>query len=90
MNTKAILIGLLLILAMIAFALTSCTDEQGARKVLERNNYKPLKVGGYAPFGGGEEDIYKTSFVAIAPNGDTVTGCVTKGAFKGSTIRLDD
>jgi hypothetical protein len=47
-------------------------------------------VGGYDWFGGGKDDVYRTNFKAIAPNGDTVTGCVTSGWFKGNTIRLDD
>jgi hypothetical protein len=80
----------LLILAIIVFTLTSCTDEVGAKKTLDRNNYKPIAVGGYGFFAGSDGDIYKTNFKAVAPNGDTVTGCVTKGVFKGSTIRLDD
>lgn len=68
----------------------SCTDEDGARKTLERNNYKVIKVGGYSWLGGSKDDTYKTEFEAIAPNGDTVTGVVTSGLFKGNTIRLDD
>ena len=67
-----------------------CTDEHGARKTLERNNYHPINVGGYGWFSGSKEDVYITRFKAVAPNGDTVTGCVTKGLLKGNTIRLDD
>lgn len=73
-----------------AVLMVSCTDRSGARKQLERNNYKPLDVGGYSLFGGSQDDVFKTKFIAIAPNGDTVRGVVTKGWFKGSTIRLDD
>lgn len=29
-------------------------------------------------------------FKAVAPNGDTVTGCVTSGWFKGNTVRTND
>lgn len=72
-------------------ALSSCmTDGKGARKALERNGYKVLTVGGYDYFTE-SKDTYQTRFKAVAVNGDTVTGTVTKGAFgKGSTIRLDD
>jgi len=76
--------------ALILLTLASCTDEIGARKTLERNNYKIINVGGYAWFGGSNNDLYCTKFKAIAPNGDTVTGMVTKGLFKGNTIRLND
>ncbi len=75
---------------LLVLAFSSCTDNSGATKALERNNYKPIAVGGYGFFAGSDDDIYITNFKAVAPNGDTVTGCVTKGWFKGSTIRLDD
>jgi len=78
-----------LLITLLSF-LSSCTDETGAKKALERSGYKPISVGGYGYFSGSDDDIYKTKFKAIAPNGDTVTGVVTKGTFKGNTIRLDD
>ena len=87
---KKTILPFLLIILMIIIALTSCTDNSGAKKTLERNNYKVLHVGGYAFFNGSEDETFKTKFVAVAPNGDTVTGAVTRGLLKGSTIRLDD
>lgn len=68
----------------------SCTDKEGARKTLERNGYKPIEVGGYEFFVGTKSDVYVTKFKAIAPNGETVTGQVTRGLWKGNTIRLND
>ena len=79
-----------MIIGLILSVSVSCTDMEGARKTLERNNYKVIEVGGHDWFNGGEQDVYATRFKAIAPNGDTVTGCVTRGLFKGNTIRLDD
>jgi len=76
--------------AMLVVVLSSCTDESGAKKALERNGYKPIKVGGYGWFAGSKDDVYITKFKAVAPNGDTVTGCVTSGWFKGNTVRTDD
>lgn len=75
---------------LLAVVLSSCTDESGAKKALERNGYKPIYVGGYGWFAGSKDDVYVTKFKAVAPNGETVTGCVTKGLFKGNTIRVDD
>jgi hypothetical protein len=75
---------------MLAVVLSSCTDESGAKKALERNGYKPINVGGYGWFAGSKDDVYVTKFKAVAPNGDTVTGCVTSGWFKGNTVRTDD
>jgi len=80
------------ILSLLALTmLTAClTDETGAKKTLERNGYKVIEVGGYDYWTESKDD-YQTRFKAVAVNGDTVTGTVTKGAFgKGSTIRLDD
>jgi hypothetical protein len=79
---KKLLIPLLLIMA-------SCTDKVGAKKALERNNYKVLEIGGHDYFTE-SKDIYQTKFKAVAPNGDTVTGTVSKGLLKGSTIRLNN
>lgn len=81
--------SILLITIFSCLVLSSCTDEPGAKKALERSGFKPISVGGYG-LGGSKDDIYVTKFKAIAPNGDTVTGVVTKGTFKGNTIRLDD
>jgi len=60
------------------------------KKVLERNGFIPVNIGGYGWFSGSKDDLFVTKFKAIAPNKDTVTGCVTKGIFKGSSIRLND
>jgi hypothetical protein len=87
---KTFITLLVLLILLLVLAFSSCTDNSGATKALERNNYKPIAVGGYGFFAGSESDVYKTNFKAVAPNGDTVTGCVTKGWIKGSTIRLDD
>ena len=79
----------LIYLFVFILALSACTDEQGARKTLERNGYKVVEVGGYDLFSDCK-DPYQTKFKAIAPNGEAVTGTVTKGILKGSVIRLDD
>lgn len=78
----------LALIVAIMFTVQSCTDVEGTRKTLKRNCYKPIEVGGYRFFGSNE--TFKTSFKAIAPNGETVTGYVTKDFFKGNAIRLDD
>lgn len=65
-------------------------DEYGATKTLEAQGYTNVEITGWRPFAAGEDDTYSTGFRATAPNGDTVTGTVTKGLFfKGSTVRLD-
>ena len=64
------------------------TDVDGATHTLKVQGYKPIHVGGYAWFAA--EDGYKTKFRAIAPNGEEVTGVVTRGIFfKSNTVRID-
>jgi len=75
---------------ILAIFINSCTDESGAKKTLKHNGYKPISVGGYGLFKGSKDDVFITKFKAVAPNGDTVTGCVTSGWIKGNTIRTDD
>lgn len=80
----------LIITISIICLLLSCTDEKGAKRTLEVSGYKPINVGGYGWLSGSKDDVFKTKFTAISPSGYKVSGCVTKGIFKGSTIRLDD
>ena len=64
-------------------------DPQGATKVLQANGYKNITITGYKWFNG-TKDFYNTGFVAVSPNGTTVSGYVSRGIiFKGSTIRFD-
>lgn len=80
-----------LILGLIVLCtLFACSDKEGATKALQRGGYKPIKVGG-RPWFTDYEDHYQTRFVAVALNGDTVSGIVTKGMWsKASTIRVED
>ena len=76
------LISLALLLAM-----TACSDDPGARRVLEHQGYRGIETTGYSWFGCGEDDIYATGFKALSASGDRVEGVVCKGVFKGSTVR---
>jgi hypothetical protein len=70
-------------------ALRGCTDEDGARRVLQQNGYKDITITGYRFGMGGEHDTYVTGFEATSPSGSRVSGAVCSGLFKGSTIRFD-
>lgn len=93
MKAKIKLTPIIIIIFLMIVTLSSCpflcTDIDGTKECLKRNNYVPLEVGGYSWLNGDKSDLFKTKFKAIAPNKDTVTGVVTKGIFKGKTIRLD-
>jgi hypothetical protein len=67
------------------------TDKLAAKKTLEDNNYKVLEVGGYSWTGSRmKNEYFRTKFKAIKPNGDTVTGCVSKPLGYGSNVILEN
>ena len=79
-----------LLVIVVGLLLISCTDKKGATKALLDSGFHSIQVGGYSFFGGGKDDIYKTKFKAYSPDSSrVVTGVVSSGWFKGSTIRLD-
>lgn len=70
--------------------LSGCTRPQSAHKTLERMGYKEIDTTGYRFFACGEDYWFHTGFVAVALNGERVTGTVCSGLLKGSTVKLDD
>lgn len=70
--------------------LTSCTDPDGAKRVLELNNFTEIRITGYAWLSCSDRDTVKTGFIARAPNGQITKGAVCSGLlFKNSTIRFE-
>jgi hypothetical protein len=65
------------------------TDPAGTEKTLTGQGYSDVEITGWRPFAGSKGDFYSTGFRANSPSGAIVTGAVTKGLMKGSTIRLD-
>lgn len=81
---------LITLLAAVTLSLSSCTDSSGTTEILTMQGYRNIEITGYRFFAGSKEDWYATGFRATAPNGQTVTGCVTRGLlFKGKTVRFD-
>lgn len=78
-----------LILISMAVLLCSCTQENKARQVLEQAGYSNIEITGYRPFMAGKDDTFSTGFKATSPSGHRVSGAVTGGWLKGSTIRFD-
>lgn len=66
-----------------------CTRPAEATRILQQQGYTDIEITGWRPMMAGEDDTFSTGFKAKSQSGDTVTGAVTSGAFKGSTIRLD-
>jgi hypothetical protein len=76
----------IIVLSSLIFA-TGCTDKGGATRTLEQAGYKNIRTTGYRWLAG--DDAFRTGFEATSPSGMRVTGAVTRGWFKGSTIRID-
>ena len=73
-----------------ALAMVSCTNGNGAKRLLESQGYEHVTITGYRWFGCGEGDWYHTGFEAVGPKGDIVSGVVCEGLFfKGATPRFD-
>ena len=82
--TTAILLAIGLMALM-----TGCTQPDKATRILQQSGYKNIVITGWRPWMAGKDDTFSTGFRATAPSGQTVTGAVTGGWLKGSTIRLD-
>ncbi len=78
----------ILFIAAIALAtqLTACTQPELANEILTREGYTQIEIDGYAFWGCGENDTYRTKFSAIK-NGYQVEGVVCSGVYKGATVR---
>jgi len=77
----------LLVLSLLFFS--ACTDEHNAMRVLQENGYRNVQLTGYGWFACSKDDTFRTSFIAISPNGSQVKGTVCSGfIFKNSTIRF--
>lgn len=77
-----------LLLASALLLLTSCSDADGATRVLQQAGYTNIQTTGYAWFGCSEDDTWATGFVATSVSGDRVEGVVCAGLMKGATIRV--
>lgn len=76
-------------LAAIACSLAACDDPKTARHALEAMGFTHIETHGYAMFGCSKSDDFATKFVAVNPQGRTVTGVVCSGWLKGATVRFD-
>lgn len=75
---------------VVAFAANGgCIDSAGTTRVLRQQGYSEVEITGWRPLSCGKDDTFATGFRAKSPSGEEVTGVVTRGIFKGSTVRLD-
>jgi hypothetical protein len=67
----------------------ACTDERGSQRALEAHGFDNISLQGYAFWGCGERDSFKTRFRAKNVKGQWVTGVVCCGWMKDCTVRFD-
>lgn len=68
--------------------LAGCTSETDARRALEAEGFKDIKVTGYDWFACAKDDTFHTGFTATNREGKHVSGVVCSGLlFKGATVR---
>jgi hypothetical protein len=84
-TAATLIVGVSLVFGAIIFA----TDSDGATRTLQQQGYTNIVITGPRPLSKGQDDLYSTGFEATSPSGARVTGVVTRGLFKGSTIRFD-
>jgi hypothetical protein len=71
------------------FCATGCyNDKDKVRKILERDGYTEVDVGGWTWLGCSDDDTFKNSFTA-KKGGEKVDGYACGGWLKGLTIRID-
>lgn len=66
-----------------------CSRPDDATRVLSQAGYTEIEITGWRPFMAGKDDTFSTGFRAKSPSGAIVTGAVTSGWLKGSTVRVD-
>lgn len=78
-----------IICIVIVTRIGGCSDPEGTERVLRQQGFTEVEVTGWRPLSASKGDVYSTGFRAKAPNGESVTGAVTSGFWKGHTVRLD-
>lgn len=93
-TTNEVIVPIVLSLVLLGFvALVASgggfTQSDEATRILRQSGYTDIEITGWRPFMAGKDDTFSTGFRAKSPSGEVVTGAVTSGWFKGSTVRLD-
>lgn len=65
-----------------------CTNEDGARRVLQSEGCYNVRITGFKLFGCDKNDIFSTGFECVK-RGHKISGVVCEGFLKGKTIRYD-
>lgn len=79
-----------MIVAVAALALSACgVNPDKATRTLKSMGYTNIQIGGFAFFGCGDKDSFRSTFTATGQDGTRVSGVVCSAWFKGMTVRFD-
>lgn len=71
-----------------ALSLAACgVNPQAGTRALEANGLTDIQLEGWSFFGCAEKDSFRTKFTAKNSKGETVSGVLCSGLFKGVTVR---
>lgn len=85
---KLCLVAVVLICGVV---LTSCSDEEGATKILTKQGYTNIRTDGHAYMACPKDYNVTTRFYATAPNGQNTKGAVCRGfLFRNSIVSIED
>lgn len=91
LEVKNILLTLVFLVCfgLVVFGAIGGTDPVGTTKTLQSMGYNNIATSGRRFLVRSEGEFYSTEFTAVSPTGSKVSGVVTKGFFKPSTVRWD-
>jgi len=90
MPVRILTMKIITILTAVALlSLSGCSRPDHTARLSELNGYTQVEITGWRPFMAGENDTFSRGFRATSPSGARVSGAVTGGFLKGSTIRFD-
>lgn len=77
------------LLIVVLLLVVGCTDDYNTRRTLESAGYTDIQTTGYEMFACGQDDHFRTGFIAKNPKGKIVSGVVCCGLIgKACTIRF--
>jgi hypothetical protein len=88
-TTLKIVAAIAVIILLVAALPQGLSQPDQAMRVLSQAGYTQIEITGWRPLMAGKDDTFSTGFRAKSPSGAIVTGAVTSGLLKGSTVRVD-
>lgn len=82
-------LGLLFCFGLVILGLLGGTDSVGTTRTLQNMGYTNVVTSGRRFLARSNGEFYSTEFTATSPTGKKVSGVVTQGFFKPSTVRWD-